>query len=185
MAEEEVFRRLAALETRQRRLVLAGALVALCFLLVMGFELRTIRALQEPHVLRVRQLAVVDEHGTERVLIGAPLPDPMILGRRHRRDGPVSGVVIADSTGTERGGYVTSDGGDNALLTLDGQGFQTVLLLAEPDGSTMFRIWDRDKGSITMGVLGNPFLNLKHNGAPVFVAPPDNRQSRDARPLFR
>jgi hypothetical protein len=81
----------------------------------------------------------------------------MILGKRHRRDGPVSGLIIADSTGTERGGYVTSDHGDNALLTLDGQGRQTVLLLAEADGSTLFRIWDKDKGSVTMGVLGDPF----------------------------
>jgi hypothetical protein len=71
------------------------------------------------------------------------------------------------------------------MLTLDGQGFQTVLLLAEGDGSITFRIWDRDKGPVTMGVLGNPFLNLKQNGASVFVAPPGNPQSKDARPLFR
>jgi hypothetical protein len=130
-------------------------------------------------------LAVVDKHGIERVIIGAPLPDPMILGKRHRRDGPVSGVIIADSTGTERGGYVTSDHGDNAMLTLDGRGFQTVLLLAEGDGSTTFRIWDRDEGSVTMGVLGTPFLNIKRKGVPVFVVPPNNSQSKDDRPFFR
>jgi hypothetical protein len=185
MIEEEVLRRLAAVEHRQTWLLAAGVLVVLCLIGVLGFQVRALLALQEPQMLRVRQLAVVDEHGTERVLIGAPLPDPMILGKRHRRDGSVSGVIISDSTGTERGGYVTSDHGDNAMLTLDGQGFQTVLLLAEGDGSTTFRIWDRDKGSVTMGVLGNPFLNLKQNGASVFVAPPDNPQSRDARLLFR
>jgi hypothetical protein len=185
MVEEEVIRRLAAVEKRQTRLFATGVLVVLCFVGAMGFLVRATRALQKPQVLRVRQLVVVDEHGTERVIIGAPLPDPMILGKRHRRDGPVSGVIIADSTGTERGGYVTSDQGDNALLTLDGQGFQTVLLLAEADGSTMFRIWDRDKGSVTMGVLGNPFLNLKRDGVPIFAAPPDNPQSKDARPLLR
>lgn len=127
----------------------------------------------------------MDEHGTERVLIGAPLPDPMVLGKRHKRDGPVSGMLIADATGTERGGYVTSDQGDNALLTLDGQGFQTVLLLAEPDGSTLFQIWNRDQGSVTMGVSGNAFLNLKETGRPVFVMPEKNPQSRDPRPLYR
>ena len=185
MVEEDVLRRLAAIEKCQRWLLAAIALVVICLIGVMGFQVREWFTLQEPQMLRVRQLAVVDEHGTERVLIGAPLPDPMILGKRHRRDGPVSGLIISDSTGTERGGYVTSDHGDNAMLTLDGQGFQTVLLLAEGDGSTTFRIWDRDKGSVTMGVLGNPFLNLKQNGTSVFIAPPDNPQSKDARPLFR
>jgi len=185
MIEEEVVRRLAAVEKRQKQLFVAGVLVILCLMGIIGFQVWTSLALQKPQMLRVRQLAVVDEQGTERVLIGAPLPDPMILGKRHRRDGPVSGVIIADSTGTERGGYVTSDHGENAMLTLDAQGFQTVLLLAESDGGTTFRIWDRDKGSVTMGVLGNPFLNLKRNGVPVFIAPRDNPQSKDARSFYR
>ena len=185
MAEDDVLRRLAKLEKCQRWLLAAIALVVIWLIGVMGFQVRAWLALQEPQMLRVRQLAVVDEHGIERVIIGAPLPDPMILGKRHRRDGPVSGVIIADSTGTERGGYVTSDQGDNAMLTLDGQGFQTVLLLAEGDGSTTFRIWDRDKGSVTMGVLGTPFLNIKQKGVPVFVVPSNNPQSKDDRPLFR
>ena len=135
---------------------------------------------------------MVDERGTERVLIAAPVPDAMIAGKRHKRDGAVSGVMIFDATGTERGGYVTGDGYANAMLTLDGAGLtndghdsQTVLLLAEPDGGTMFRIWNRDKGSLTMGVLDNPFLNVKQNGKPLFITPADNPESRDSRPLFR
>jgi len=185
MVDEDILQRIAAIERRQRLLLGGGTILALGLFVGIGFQTWTLRSLQKPQTLRVRQLAVVDEHGTERVLIGAPLPDPMILGKRHRRDGPVSGLIIADSTGTERGGYVTSDHGDNALLTLDGQGHQTVLLLAEADGSTLFRIWDKDKGSVTMGVLGDPFLNLKRNGIPVFIAPPDNPQSKNAGPLFR
>jgi hypothetical protein len=133
----------------------------------------------------LRELAVLDERGTERVLIAAPLPDPMIAGERHKRDGAVSGIIIADATGTERGGYVTADGYANALLTLDAQGSQTVLLLAEPDGAATFRIWNRDKGSVTMGVSDNPFLNVKQNGAPLFVTPAGNPESRDSRPMFR
>jgi hypothetical protein len=109
----------------------------------------------------------------------------MIMGKRHKRDGAVSGIIIADATGTERGGFVTADGYANALLSLDAPGFQTVLLLAEPDGSTMFRIWNRDKGSLTMGVSGNPYLNVKQNGKHLFITPPDNPESRDQRPMFR
>jgi hypothetical protein len=137
-------------------------------------------------ILRAHGLVITDDKGTERVVIGAPLPNPFILGKTHKRDGPVSGLIIADSTGTERGGYVTSDQGGNALLTLDGQGFQTVLLLAEPDGGTTFRIWDRSHSSITMGAWDNgPFLNLKREGALVSVQPSGNVQASDPRPLFR
>jgi len=120
----------------------------------------------------------VDEHGTERVLIAAPLP-------RKKRGNDILGILISDATGTERGGYATGDGYANAIFTLDGQGSQTVLLLAEPDGSTMFRIWNQDKGSVTMGAEDNPFLNVKQNGKPVFTTPTDNAESRDPRPLFR
>lgn len=121
-------------------------------------------------IVRARGLMITDAKGTERTVIGAPLPDPIILGKAHKRDGPVSGLIIADSTGTERGGYVTDDPAGNALLTLDGQGFQTVLLLAEPDGVTTFRLWDRSHSSITMGAWDNgPFLNLKREGAAVFA----------------
>ncbi len=173
------------LENRQKRIYQAAALLAILLAVAIAFQSRQIRKLQNPQKLRVRELAVVDERGTERVLIGAPVPDPMIAGQRHKRDGAVSGIVIADATGTERGGYVTADGYANALLTLDGQAFQTVLLLAEPDGATTFRIWNRDHGSVTMGVSDSPFLNVKQNGKPVLTAPADNPESRDPRPMFR
>src|SRR5260370_16057999 len=123
--------------------------------------------------------------GTERVLTAVLLPDPMIGGKGNKRVGGWSGIIIADATGTERGGYVTADGYANALLTLDGQGFQTVLLLAEPDGGTTFRIWNRDKRSVTIGVSDNPYFNLKRNSKPLFIKPADNPESRDPRPMFR
>jgi hypothetical protein len=97
----------------------------------------------------------------------------------------VSGLIILDATGTERGGYVTDDRGGNALLTLDGQSFQTVMLVAEPSGDTTFRLWDRSHSSITMGAWdAGSFLNLKREGSAVFVAPPGNAQASDPRPMF-
>ena len=185
MNEDELRGRIRHLEDRQRRNFRLAILAAIGVALVLVVQWRQIWTAQHPQKLRVRELAVVDEHGVERVLIAAPLPDPMIAGKRHNRGGVVSGIVIADATGTERGGYATGDGYANAMLTLDGQGFQTVLLLAEPNGSTLFRIWNRDKGSVTMGVEDNPFLNVKENGKPLFLAPADNPESRDPRPLFR
>jgi hypothetical protein len=185
MNEEQILVRITVLETWQKRTYQIAALLVIILIGAIVFQSRQIRNLQNPQKLRVRELAVVDERGTERVLIAAPLPEPMIAGKRGSRGGVLSGIIISDPTGTERGGYATADGGyANAIFTLDGQGFQTVLLLAEPDGSTMFRIWNQDKGSVTMGVEDNPFLNVKQNGKPLFTAPADNPESRDLRPLF-
>jgi hypothetical protein len=185
MNEDQLLNRIRYLEDRQGRNFRLAILAAIGVTLVLVLQWRQIWRAQHPEKLRVRELAVVDDHGVERVLIAAPLPDPMIAGKRHNRGGVVSGIVIADATGTERGGYATGDGYANAMLTLDGQGFQTVLLLAEPNGSTLFRIWNREKGSVTMGVEDNPFLNVKENGKPLFLAPADNPESKDPRPLFR
>jgi hypothetical protein len=188
MNEEQILARIGVLENRQKRTYQTAGVLVIVLVGAIVFQSRQITNLHNPQKLRVRELAVVDERGTERVLIAAPLPDPLIAGTRHKRDGAVSGIIIADATGTERGGYVTAhDGYANALLILDAQGFQTVLLLAEPDGATMFRIWNREgsKGSVTMGVSDNPFLNVKQNGAPLFVTPAGNPQSRDPRPMFR
>jgi hypothetical protein len=69
-------------------------------------------------VLVVRALSVVDARGVERVRLAAPLPDPIMLGRRFERGEAVSGIIIYDSEGNERGGYVT-DESRNAALTLD------------------------------------------------------------------
>src|SRR5271154_6041389 len=143
MTEEQILTRITALESRQKRTYQVAGLFVIVVLSAIAMQSRQIRNLRDPQKLRVRELAVVDERGTERVLIAAPLPDPMIAGTRHKRDGAVSGMIIADATGTERGGYGTADGYANVLLPLDAQGFQTVLLLAEPDGGTTLRIWNR------------------------------------------
>ena len=63
---------------------------------------RTAQAAQ-PERLTVKRLAVVDEKGVERVVISAPLPEPIINGKRGKRDSPVSGVMIYDPKGNERG----------------------------------------------------------------------------------
>jgi hypothetical protein len=60
------------------------------------------------------------------------------------------------------------------------------LLLAESNGATMFKIWDRPHSSITMGANDKgPFLNLKREGEAVFAQPPGNALVSDPRPLFR
>jgi hypothetical protein len=184
MNEEQLLARMTVLESRQKRAFYVASLVLIVLISVLVLQWRQIRSAQHPQKLSVRELAVVDERGTERVLIAAPLPEPLFKGKPGKRGGKISGILIYDATGTERGGYATDDSYGNAILTLDGQRRQTMLLLADPDGSTMFRIWNNDS-SITMGAFENPFLNMKQNGKPVLIAPPENPQSRDSRSLFR
>ena len=69
-------------------------------------------------VVVLRALSIVDARGVERVRIAAPLPDPIMLGRRFERGESVSGILIFDSEGNERGGYIT-DETRGAALTLD------------------------------------------------------------------
>ncbi len=95
-------------------------------------------------VLHVRGLIVEDAHGVERVRLEAPLPDPMgVDGIRHPRSGIISGLLISDAKGTERGGYVTADASDEAFFTLDSRKGQEVLFLANPDGGTNLDLFDK------------------------------------------
>lgn len=122
-----------------------GGLVVLAVIILfgmLGFKAKASVGRASEDILRVRGLVVVDENGTERVWIGAPLPEPLILGKRFPRGGNVSGVMLYDDEGNERGGYVTSDDFPNVFFTLDSLGKQHVLFLAEPQGDTALWVWN-------------------------------------------
>jgi len=69
MTEMACIRRLE----RRIKLVTAGWLLSLLVIVACGWTFRQ----QQPDTLRVRQIVVVDDKGTERVWIGAPVPDPI------------------------------------------------------------------------------------------------------------
>src|SRR5579864_6129971 len=120
---------------------LACAMAALVAVVVLLFLSQTwpVEAKADPEDLRVKRLAVIDGNGIERVVIAAPVPDPIIDGKRVKREGAASGVIIYDSNGVERGGYLTSDEKSNgAMLTLDGIHTQVFTAYANPDnGATL------------------------------------------------
>lgn len=197
MNDERLTLRIAALERRQSRLMAAVAALTLA-LAVLGIRqwapahAADKAAARMPQELTLRRLAIVDAKGTERVVLGAPLPQPRLHGKSKSRGSEVgiSGMLIFDATGTERGGYATDDGYGNAMLTLDARGEQTFLLLAEPEGGPVFRMWDRDQtgtvtSSITMGANEHPFLNMKQDGKLTFSSPEGNAEASDPRPFFR
>lgn len=99
-------------------------------------------------ILKVKGIVVVDSLGIERVMVGAHLPEPNFsTGNRiaaRKKTGSVSGVMLFDAEGQERGGYVTDDYYGNAFLTLDSKTAQHFLLVAEPQGNTALQLWSRN-----------------------------------------
>lgn len=118
--------------------------------------------------LRVRWITIVVEHAIERVKIAAPLPDPITLGKRGKRDDSISGILIYDSHGNERGGYVTDNSVGNAYLTLDSDREQQVTLIAYPGGGAEAGIRNEKKDAVALSAVdAGPKVKLVRAGETV------------------
>lgn len=127
----------------------------------------------ESSVLRARGLVIVDEQGVERVVIGAPTPDPKGLGTRVA---PLYGLVINGPTGEERGGYGVMGQSDEAILTLDGAGGDEVFkVVANPDaGASLFVMHQHNSTVALTTYRGEPELHLiADDGSTVARLPAD------------
>ncbi len=133
-----------------------------CLVGLFGLLLAATTALPQNENLRVRSLTVVDEQGIERVIIGAPVPDPMSRGTRQPRAGAISGIILNGPDGNERGGYGTTDTGGEALLTLDGaNGGEVFKVVANPDaGASMFVMHRNGAGARLTTYRGSPEFEL-------------------------
>jgi hypothetical protein len=161
---------------RMQRWLLAASLVIIALLasMIFGRSASVMASTTDKDgILYVRGLVVEDGNKRERVRLGAPLPDPMIHGVRYKRSGPVSGLIISDADGNERGGYVTSDQSSEAFLTLDSEDEQQVLFLANPKGGVNFDIFDSKGNDANLTVFpAGPKLTMKRKNATVVELPP-------------
>jgi hypothetical protein len=140
---------------------------------LMKTSLYVARAAQ-PESLTVKRLAVVDAKGTERVVISAPLPEPIINGKREKRDSSVSGMLIYDPKGNERGGYVTSDGGDlAALLTLDSENDQVFTAYANAGSGATVWVANEKHQNVVMSTHNTAVFEITHGKKVVYKQPPD------------
>src|SRR5256714_2930469 len=135
---------LEALEQRTRRLerwlrIFTCAWLGLAALAVCAFTTRSTQQTAIPQSLKVSELVVVDPKGVERVRLGGDLPDATINGKRVPRGEKVAGVLLYDTTGQERGGYVTWESG-NVGLTLDTRKGQAALFAARLERSPL-NLW--------------------------------------------
>ena len=153
-------------DTRRLRRTLHVGVITVCGLLVAGFATdraqdRTIalRAalLGADSVLQLRGLLIVDDHGVTRLRLGAPLPGPVVGGKEAKRAGPVSGMLVMDGDGDERGGFVTADGpGDKseAFIGLDSKEGQVSLFLANAHDGANLQVWDQHGNAVRLYATG-------------------------------
>lgn len=156
---------------RRNRWLAALSVLQLTILVVAGCVTAS-RGAAAPESLRVRELAVVDDHGVVRVRIQANLPDPVIRGKKVSRGDPASGVMLYDRTGQERGGYITFERGNQVALTLDNTDVQSALFVAPPEGGSALRLW-RGKDELTLRAdEDGPRVTAVENGRVTYQEPP-------------
>jgi hypothetical protein len=164
----EPSQRIAVLERRLRALTVAFIIALAAFTFV---SLRAQSGTTDH--LRVRQITVVDERGTERLWIGAPVPDPIVQGKRIKRSGPISGVVLLDQKGNERAGFATSDISPGAVfLGLDSEKGQEARFIVNPGGGGHLTFFDDQKNYARIGIWPDrPTLVLRNRGETILEQP--------------
>ncbi len=160
-----------------RALTLTTLVVALLALLVSGWTAWNLHRSQSPHrVIEARGLIIHDASGQPRVILGAPVPDPLSRGRpQGPRATALSGLIRLGPEGSERGGYGTSDRGGEALLTLDDATGTTEVfkVVANPDrGASLMVKHQNNTGAMLSSWQGKPELVfLDDSGQSYYVRP--------------
>lgn len=123
--------------------------------------------------MRVRELIVVDDSGTVRARIGGNLPDAIYHGRRVPRGDQAAGVLLYDTDGLERGGYVTFDRTGVVALTLDNRGQQVAIFGADstPGAGATARLWRGSDWAEMKVDQAGPHFAAGRNGAIAFMQP--------------
>jgi len=158
-------------------------ILAIAFMLLVGYLVCSrsadVQAQAKPRELVLRRLAIVDEHGVERVIIAAPAPDPIVRGKRVKRAGAISGILIKDRYGNERGGYVTADGDTNgAFLTLDGTDSQVFTVYANPDNGATLSLNNQKGDDVTLTTWNQPVIQMRQAKKVIYKQPPDAPELR-------
>ena len=92
--------------------------------------------------ITARRIDIVGDDGTIRMTLAADTPPPIIDGIQYKRAFGVSGLILYDANGSERGGFGVADtqGGTVAVLALDHPAMDAVGWRVMPDGGVDFTI---------------------------------------------
>ncbi len=160
-----------------RALTFTTLVVSSLALVVSGWTAIALHQSQsDQRVITARGLVIQDASGQARVILGAPVPDPVSQGvTQGPRASPLSGLILLGADGSERGGYGTADVGDEAVLTLDdARGTTEVFkVTANPDrGATLVVKHQNNTGAMLSSWQGKPeLIFLSDNGQSHYVRP--------------
>lgn len=141
------------LERRQTRF-LVGASVLLVVIILSGSQIA--QAPQEN--LKTHALSIVDANGVTRLVLGAPVPNPVVNGKTEQRRSSATGIIFNDPAGNERGGFGLLDDGSMNLCFDDAKTERNCLFFMPKFGNGI-------EFNDTSG-NGRAILYLDTNGAP-------------------
>lgn len=92
--------------------------------------------------LTARRIDIIGDDGTIRMTLSASTPAPIIDGIQYKRVFNVSGLVLFDANGNERGGLGIADRptGATPVLAMDHPAMDAIGWRVDPDGSVSFVI---------------------------------------------
>src|SRR5690606_13371537 len=92
--------------------------------------------------ITARRIDIVGDDGVIRMTLAADTPPPIIDGIQYQRAFGVSGLILYDTDGNERGGFGVADapGGTAAVLALDHPAMDAIGWRVMPDGAVSFSI---------------------------------------------
>ena len=151
--------RIGTLERRVRMLAVSSLVLLLTVVFAVLPSARS--STPETH-LRIRSLAVVDEHGVDRILIAAPLPNPVSGGKESQRRSKSHGIQLNDAKGNEFGGFTIAD--DGALVgCFDWAQGEATCMFTMPSGEAGFEVKaqkGKTRGQLLLAPNGDVGLTL-------------------------
>ncbi|RPG38678.1 MAG: hypothetical protein CBB72_000705 [Muricauda sp. TMED12] len=112
-------------------------------------------------------MLILDEHGYDKMAIGDPVPD-LYYGRRI---GPSTGIVINDSTGTERSGYGLIKLKDRYMVSMGfdrNDGYEGMVFSLDDKGEAQIKIREKSLSkslllgqSIDKGLFGIQYIDKR------------------------
>ena len=92
--------------------------------------------------ITAKRIDIVGDDGTIRMTLAADTPAPIIDGIQYKRAFDVSGLILYDAKGSERGGFGVADlpDGSMAVLALDHPAQDAIGWRVAPDGAVSFSI---------------------------------------------
>ncbi len=139
-----------SLMRRVRRLEILVVVALLAMSGSIAFSVHSARP-QVAGIVDARRIRIVDAQGRPRLQIGAPLPDPQVLGKVYPRSRPVPGFMFLDTLGNETGGLALFDDLQGGGLCFDYSTAEAVCLTKAPK----------------LGFVGLTMLDLPPAGASV------------------